>query len=148
MDLFDEPESDSEIERGYLLLPRTKIPKSFKFNHQSFGNSISFRVGCKFPKLAICVAFRSAKTRRQFYRQFYVHVSINGCKQKFHFLSTSERCEELWLFSKSLGQLNKPNLSEQNKVEVETGLKKKLLLTLATFVILIQSLHLHFANNT
>ena len=119
MDLFDKPESDSEIERGYLLLPRTKIPKSFKFNHQSFGNSISFRVGCKFPKSAVCVAFRSAKTRRYFCRQFYVHVSINGCKQKFHSLSTSERCEELWLFSKSLGQLNKPNLSEQNQVEVE-----------------------------
>ena len=46
MDLFDEPQSesdsDSEIECAYLLLPRTKIPKSFKFNHQSSGNSISF----------------------------------------------------------------------------------------------------------
>nr|POF04948.1 hypothetical protein CFP56_18407 [Quercus suber] len=30
-----------------------------------------------------------------------------------------DSCEELWLFSKSLGQLNKPNLSEQNQVEVE-----------------------------
>ena len=29
MDLFDEPESDSEIECGYLLLPGTEIPKSF-----------------------------------------------------------------------------------------------------------------------
>ena len=124
MDLFDEPQSesdsDSEIECAYLLLPRTKIPKSFKFNHQSFGNSISFRVGCEFPKLAVCVAFRSAKTLpRHFDRQFYVHISINGCKQKFHFLPAVERCEELWLFSKSLGQLNKPNLSEQNQVEVE-----------------------------
>ncbi|KAF3949289.1 hypothetical protein CMV_024827 [Castanea mollissima] len=27
----------------------------------------------------------------------------------------------MWLFSKSLGQLNKPNLSEQNQVEVEVG---------------------------
>ena len=62
--------------------------------------------------------------------------------------STEESYEELWLFSKSVGQLNKPNLSEQNKVEVETGLKMKLLLTLATFIILLQSLHLHFANNT
>ena len=33
MDLFDEPESGSEIECGYLLLPGTEIPKSFKFNH-------------------------------------------------------------------------------------------------------------------
>ena len=62
--------------------------------------------------------------------------------------STGESYEELWLFSKYGRQLNKPNLSEQNEVEVETGLKMKLLLTLATFVILIESLHLHFANNT
>ncbi|KAF3948095.1 hypothetical protein CMV_025862 [Castanea mollissima] len=32
---------------------------------------------------------------------------------------TEESCEELWLFSKSLGRWNKPNLSEQNQVEVE-----------------------------
>ena len=62
--------------------------------------------------------------------------------------STGESYEELWLFFQSLGQLNKPNLYEQNKVEVETGLKMKLLLTPATFIILLQSLHLHFANDT
>nr|XP_023916987.1 TMV resistance protein N-like [Quercus suber] len=122
MDLFDDSEfesdseskSDSEIE---ILLPRTEIPKSLKFNHQSFGNSISFKVGCIFPKLSVCVASRSAEAHID--RQFWVHVSINGCKQIFKYRYLGDSCEELWLFSKSLGQLNKPNLSEQNQVEVE-----------------------------
>ncbi|XP_075654347.1 TMV resistance protein N-like, partial [Castanea sativa] len=52
MDLFDdsesESESDSEIEDYNILLPGTEIPKSLKFNHQSFGNSISFKVGSRF----------------------------------------------------------------------------------------------------
>ncbi|XP_075654344.1 TMV resistance protein N-like [Castanea sativa] len=120
MDLFDdfESESDYEFEDDHLVLPGTGIPKSFKFNHQSFGNSISFKVGCKFPKLAVCVAFRSAKAYLDG-RHFYVDVSFNGCKQCFRYTSTNESYEVLWLFSKSLGQLKRPNLSEQNQVEVE-----------------------------
>ncbi|XP_075654343.1 TMV resistance protein N-like isoform X2 [Castanea sativa] len=119
MDLFDdsesESESDSEIEDYCIFLPGTEIPKWLKFNHQSFGNYISFKVGCKFPKLAVCVAFRS--TEAQIRREFSVHVSVNGCKQYFNSTETEESCEELWLFS--LGRWNKPNLSEQNQVEVE-----------------------------
>ena len=123
MDPFDESESESESKSesesvyDFILLPGTEIPESLKFNHQSFGNSISFKVGCKFPKLAVCVAFRSAEAHKK--RRFYVHVSINGCKQKFNEIGTKDSYEQLWLFSKSLGQLNKPNLSEQNQVEVE-----------------------------
>ncbi|KAL4642315.1 hypothetical protein ACB092_02G007200, partial [Castanea dentata] len=121
MDLFDdsesESESDSDSDSDYeILLPGTEIPKWLKFNHQSFGNSISFKVGCKFPKLAVCVAFRSAKGLCGL--DFFVHVYFNGCKQCFRYRSTNESYKELWLFSKSLGQLNKPNLSEQNQVEV------------------------------
>ncbi|KAL4642307.1 hypothetical protein ACB092_02G006500 [Castanea dentata] len=122
MDLFDdsesESESESETENYEILLPGTKIPKFWKFNHQSFGNSISFKVGCKFPKLAVCVAFRCAEERIGRHH-IYVHVSVNGCKQLFNYFSHTGTDEELWLFSKSLGQLNKPNLSEQNQVEVE-----------------------------
>ena len=112
MDLFDdsESESDSAIE---IALPGTEIPKSLKFNHQSFGNSISFKVGCKFLKLAVCVASRSAEADI-FMREFLVHVSINGCKQSFGWQVTSDSYEELWLLSKSIR-----NLSEQNQVEVE-----------------------------
>ena len=115
MDLFDDSESDSEFE---ILLPGTEIPKSLKFNHQSFGNSISFKVGCKFPKLAVCVAFRSAEAHIG-RRRFEVHVSVNGCKWIFKYIITEESYEELWLISKSLWQFNLPDLSEQNQVEVE-----------------------------
>ena len=116
MDLFDDSESESESESDSAIeiaLPGTEIPKSLKFNHQSFGNSISFKVGCKFPKLAVCVASRSAEAHL-FSREFLVHVSINGCKQRIGWHVTSDSCEELWLHSKSIR-----NLSEQNQVEVE-----------------------------
>nr|XP_023918466.1 uncharacterized protein LOC112030010 [Quercus suber] len=123
VDLFDDSESesasksDSEFENVCLLVPGTEIPKSLKFNHQKFGNSVSFKVGRKFPDLAVCVAFRSAEAhiRR---RELFVNVSINGYKQNFRKLCTRDSYEQLWLFSESLGHLKKPNLSEQNQVEV------------------------------
>ena len=124
MDIFDdsesesESESDFETEKCFILLPGTEIPKSLKFNHQSFGNSVSFKVGCKFPKLAVCVAFRSAEANIVF-----VHVYINGCKRIFSYQIRRDRCDELWLFSKSLGHLNKLNLLEQNQVEVKITCK-------------------------
>ena len=139
-----DSDSDSETENYCILLPETEIPKSLNFNHQSFGNSIpeteipkslnfnhqsfensiSFKVGCKFPKLVVCVALRSAKPRWYFKEAFmdkpkcYVYVSVNGCEQYSNYKS-AETYEQLWLFSISIGQLNKPNLSKQNQVKVE-----------------------------
>ncbi|XP_030974176.1 TMV resistance protein N-like [Quercus lobata] len=116
MDLFDDSESDSdsdsETKKYYIFLPGTEIPKSLKFNHQSFGNSISFKVGCKFPKLAVCVALRSRGDA-------WVSVFVNGCQQYSCWTSTEGSYGELWLGYVSLGQLNKPNPSEQNRVEVK-----------------------------
>ncbi|XP_075654352.1 TMV resistance protein N-like [Castanea sativa] len=107
MDLFEDYE---------ILLPGTEIPKSLKFNHQSFGNSISFKVGCQFPKLVVCVASRSVEAHEA--RNIYVHVFINGRKQYFSHIRTEESYEELRLFYKPhLGQYN--NLFEQNQVMVE-----------------------------
>ncbi|XP_075654350.1 TMV resistance protein N-like [Castanea sativa] len=126
MDLFDDSESesesdsDSEIEDYEILLPGTEIPKWLKFNHQSCGNSISFKVGCQFPKLAVCVASRSVEAHEA--RYFYVHVFINGRKQYFSHIRTEESYEELRLFYKpNLGQFHK--LFEQNQVvvQVEVG---------------------------
>ena len=129
MDLFDDSESESESESKSdseieILLPVTEIPKSLKFNHQSFGNSISFKIGCKFPKVAVCFpTFPSGSAMGHIGRYLTVHVSINGCKQILNSRSSSERYEEQWLFSKYLGMFNKPNLSEQNHVEVKCEIR-------------------------
>ena len=112
-----------DFEPDYLVLPGTEIPECLKFNHQSFGNSVSFWVGQNFPKIAVCIAFRQAKACLD--KICCVKISINGCKQEFNCLCTEESSEELWLFSKSLGQLNKPNLSEQNHIKVEVICKIK-----------------------
>ena len=98
-----------------LRLPGTEIPKCLKFSHQSFGNSVSFWIGKKISKLAVCIASRSVEAHKSI--KFNVKISINGCNlldPDIGYIWT-EVSEELWLFSVSLGQLNK---LEQNKVEV------------------------------
>ena len=96
----------------FLRLPGTEIPKCLKFSHQSFGNSLSFWIGKKISKLAVCIAFRSVEAHKSM--DFTVKIFINGCKPVIHDNLTAIS-EELCLFSVSLGQLNK---LEQNKVEV------------------------------
>ena len=116
MDPFHDSESDSKCEvLCSLRLPGTEIPKCLKFNHQSFGNSVSFWIGKKISKLAVCIAFQSVEAHK--FRKFNVKISINGCNLLYPDINYSwtEISEELWLFSVSLGQLNK---LEQNKVEV------------------------------
>ena len=116
MDPFHDSESDSECKiLCSLELPGTEIPKCLKFNHQSFGNSVSFWIGKKFSKLAVCIAFRSMEAM-----QLYVDISINGCNLPYPIIyySRTEVSEKLRLFSISLGQLNKRKLSEQNHIEV------------------------------
>ena len=105
--------------RPFLKVPGTEIPKCLKFNHQSFGNSLSFWVGKKFPKLAVCIAFRLVEAHK--FKTCKVNISINGCKQLYPIINRYgvKVSEELWLFPISLGQLNKQKLSEQNHIEVE-----------------------------
>ena len=101
----------------YLTLPVTEIPKYLKFNHQTFGNSVSFWVGKKFSKLAICIAFRTGEAHMD--NHCGLKISINGCKQLDTVFWKSWLEEELWLLSISFEKLNKQKLSEQNHIEVE-----------------------------
>ncbi|XP_075637669.1 TMV resistance protein N-like [Castanea sativa] len=120
MDPFHDSESESEYEYEFeipcfLHLPGTEIPKCLKFNHQSFGNSISFWVGKKISKLAVCIAFRSMDAHKD--KNCDVIISINGFKQIYPYFydKWTEVSEELWLFYISPGKL----LSEENHIEVE-----------------------------
>ncbi|XP_075654224.1 TMV resistance protein N-like isoform X2 [Castanea sativa] len=113
MDPFHDSESESEYEiQCFLQLPAIEIQKCLKFNHQSFGNSVSFWVGEIFSKLAVCIAFRQCQV-------FDVLIFINGCELRPNFNIDKGVSEELWLFSVSRGQLNKRKLSEQNHIEVK-----------------------------
>ena len=117
MDPFYDSESKCKILCS-LHLPRTEIPKCLKFSHQSFGNSVSFWIGKKISELAVCIASQSVEAHKS--KTFNVNVSINGCNLDSNVsYGWTEVSEELWLFSVSLGQLNKRKLSEQNHIEVE-----------------------------
>ena len=114
MDPIHDSESESEYEISYhLTVPVTEIPKYLKFNHQTFGNSVSFWVGKKFSKLDICIAFRTGEAHM--YNSCGVNISINGCEQ----LDSGFHEEGLWLLSMSFDKLNIRKLSEQNHIEVK-----------------------------
>ena len=114
MDPFHDSESESRCKiLCCLQLPGTEIPKCLKFSHQSFGNSVSFWIGKKISKLAICIALRKFPK----YEYSAVCIFINGCKIMAMFTDWELVSEELWLFSVSLGQWNK--LFEQNHIELE-----------------------------
>ena len=105
-----------------LVLPRIEIPKEFKLNHQSVGNSVSFVVGREFHKLIVCFAVRSAKAK-PIGTHFF--VSANGFSDEqvlsCHFAGRDS--EHLFLHLVYLPQLNESNPSEQNyvKITVELG---------------------------
>uniref|UniRef100_A0A7N2MXX2 Uncharacterized protein n=1 Tax=Quercus lobata TaxID=97700 RepID=A0A7N2MXX2_QUELO len=93
----------------------TGIPKWFKFNHQSDGNSVSFRIGHEFPKAIVCIAFQSVEAHKG--GSFSVYVSVNGCKEKLSFQDIGEMSWHLWLFSVSNLKLLDSSPYEENDIE-------------------------------
>ena len=64
-----------------FVLPYTEIPMWLNSKHQSVGNSISFRVGRKFPNdFAVCFAFGSLDPPGAV---LDVYLSINGFEVVF-----------------------------------------------------------------
>ena len=97
----------------YFLLPGTEIPEWF--NHQSVENSISFWVGHKVSKLAVCLALESGDY------DYSVFVSINGFDiNEYH--KNGKDSNKLWFFSRSIQSLQKhlndSNPAERNHFEV------------------------------
>ncbi|KAL4639450.1 hypothetical protein ACB092_03G219400 [Castanea dentata] len=104
-----------------LYVPGTEIPKWF--NHQSVENSILFWVGCKFAKLAVCIALGPDEAHKRFY-DCYVYISINGCEEREYgyFRPSENNYNHLFLFSPCQWLLQQhlieSNPTDQNCVEV------------------------------
>ncbi|KAL4605721.1 hypothetical protein ACB092_09G050600 [Castanea dentata] len=107
----------SDVHYSHLLLPAIEIPKRFKFNHQSVGNSISFFVGPKLSNLVVCIAFPSNEVGVNTCGAWSINISINGSKQKPLSENLMENIyDHLWLI---YVQVNLLSPSEENHIEVE-----------------------------
>ena len=115
--------SFSDRDGCHLVLPRIEIPKCFKLNHQSVGNSVSFVVGREFQKLIVCFAFRSAEVNAE--EEIYFVVSTNGFSEKHGagLESISGVSEHLVLCPVYLGGWNESNPSEQNHVTITVEIR-------------------------
>ena len=106
-----------------FILPRIEIPKWFKLNHQSVGNSVSFRVGREFQKLILCFACR---VEARFYGNCFV-VSANGFSQNepLSLYSIKGVSEHLCIHTVYIWERKweKSNPSEQNDVTITVEIK-------------------------
>ncbi|XLT94444.1 hypothetical protein HN873_016106, partial [Arachis hypogaea] len=99
-----------------VIAPRPKM--KMPFNYQSEGGSISFWIGQKFPRIALCLIFGLGNKITGFF-SCEVQLSINGQK-------ASNRVERFlsvigdltWLYHQDVMDFNTYLLHEQNYVEV------------------------------
>ncbi|KAI5445052.1 hypothetical protein KIW84_013345 [Lathyrus oleraceus] len=91
----------------------------FKFNYHSKEGSMSFSIGQKFPRIALCFMFELGNKRVGFFA-CAVEISINGQKasnKEQYFLSVSG--DLVWLYhQENLIDLNTYLVHEHNHVEV------------------------------
>ncbi|XP_030938858.1 disease resistance protein RPP2A-like [Quercus lobata] len=106
-----------------LDLPRIEIPKGFKLNHQSDGNSVSFVVGREFQKLILCFAFGSMEV--EYTKATCFVVSTNGFSKEetIGFKKIKGGSEHLYLGLVRLRKWNESNPSEQNHVTITVEIK-------------------------
>ncbi|KAL4605376.1 hypothetical protein ACB092_09G024300 [Castanea dentata] len=103
-----------------FILPIFEIPKWFKLNHQSVGNSVSFRVGREFQNLILCFAYRSVETNTE---TTWSVVSTNGFSE---YNSRSRALSEhLFMYTVDISKRkwDESNPSEQNDVTITVETK-------------------------
>ena len=102
-----------------LILPGSEIPKWF--NHQSFGNYISFWISCYFPNIFCCVVFEL--NEQLWSPTVQVSLKLNGKKLTGLIIPsalTGMMCNHVWFFKGFAHPYPlKSNLFDQNHVEVE-----------------------------
>ncbi|KAF3968130.1 hypothetical protein CMV_007957 [Castanea mollissima] len=106
-----------DYDRSGFILPIIEIPKWFKLNHQSVGNSVSFRVGREFQKLFLFFAFRSVEVK--YTETTWSVVSANGFSEYSGLFDTLSKHLYMYTVDISKRKWDESNPSEQNDVTVE-----------------------------
>ncbi|XP_030961959.1 TMV resistance protein N-like [Quercus lobata] len=123
-DFASKTESEDEGITCFIIAPGAEIPEWC--NHRSVGNYISFWVGRKFPKIALCIALGQNEPHQHVAVYFY----ING-RGKYVYLRRTfeENSSYLWLVpscrSFLQNHLDVSYPSEQNHVEFVYEIKPK-----------------------
>nr|POF24640.1 hypothetical protein CFP56_57374 [Quercus suber] len=114
---YFESESESFDGSCQLILPR--VPKGFKLNHQSDGNSVSFWVGSEFEKLVLCFAFQSVLAEVAEATCFV--VSADGFSKKIEMIldDLEGGSEHLCVSPIDLWEWEESNPSEENLLTIE-----------------------------
>ncbi|KAL4605370.1 hypothetical protein ACB092_09G024100 [Castanea dentata] len=110
-----------DYDRCGFTLPIIEIPKWFKLNHQSVGNSVSFRVGREFQKLILFFAFRSVEVK--YTETTWSVVSTNGFSEYSGLFDTLS--EHLYMHTVDISKRkwDESNPSEQNDVTITVEIK-------------------------